>query len=299
MKIDTFLTLDAVLRGGTLAAAAIEMNLTPSAISMQMKHLEAYLGQPLFDRSGLQVKPMALAHDVSTAMRDGLQQLEAFRKRPSVATEGTVRLGVIESMQPVVLPGTMRILRERYPLLTLRPRAGRSTALTSLVKAGDLDAALVAQPENGGSARLRWHSMLRRELVLIAPPTASEGSAGALFKQFEWIRYDRETVVGSLAARFVNTQMLEKRSNLEFDSASAIIAMVSAGLGISVLHIADPGLLQAYPVRIVKLGRGAPSIQLSLVTRKADEESRPLVAVRDAMLSTLMTSQRHRTANGI
>lgn len=93
MKIDTFLTLDAVLRGGTLAAAAIEMNLTPSAISMQMKHLEAYLGQPLFDRSGLQVKPMALAHDVSTAMRDGLQQLEAFRKRPSVATEGTSPTG--------------------------------------------------------------------------------------------------------------------------------------------------------------------------------------------------------------
>jgi DNA-binding transcriptional LysR family regulator len=299
MKIDTFLTLDAVLRGGTLAAAASEMNLTPSAVSMQMKHLEAYLGQPLFDRSGLQVRPMGLAHDVCAAMRDGLQQLDALRKRPSVATQGTIRLGVIESMQPVVLPGTMRILQERYPLLTLRPRAGRSTALTSLVKAGDLDAALVAQPESGGSARLRWHSMLRRELVLIAPPTASEGSAAALFKQFEWIRYDRETVVGLKAARFVNNQKLEKRSNLEFDSASAIIAMVSAGLGISVLHIADPGLLQAYPVRIVKLGRSAPSIQLSLVTRKADEESRPLEAVRDALLSTLMTAQRHRNANGI
>lgn len=96
MKIDAFSTLDAVLRGGTLAAAAHEMNLTPSAISMQMKQLEAYLGQPLFDRSGLQVKPMKLAHEVSSVMRDALQQLESLRKRASVSIEGSVRLGVIE-----------------------------------------------------------------------------------------------------------------------------------------------------------------------------------------------------------
>lgn len=299
MKLDMFLTLDAVLRGGTLAAAAIEMNLTPSAVSMQMKHLEAYLGQPLFDRSGLQVRPTSLAHDVSTTMLDALQQLESLRKRQSLATEGVVRLGVIESMQPVVLPSTMRILRERYPLLALRPAGGRSAALTDSVKAGDLDAALVAQPENGGSARLRWHPMLRRELVLVAPPTTSESSVAALFKQYEWIRYDRETVVGLMAARFVNAQVREKRSDLEFDSAPAIIAMVSAGLGISVLHIADPGLLQAYPVRIVKLGRGAPIFQMSIVTRKADDDSRPLVAVRDAVLSALTMAQRQRTTNGM
>ncbi|MDO8773774.1 MAG: LysR family transcriptional regulator [Burkholderiaceae bacterium] len=299
MKINMFRTLDAVLRGGTLAAAASEMNLTPSAVSMQMKQLETYLGQPLFDRSGLQVRPMRLAHDVSTAMRDALQQLESLRKHQSVATEGTVRLGVIESMQPVVLPGTMRILRERYPLLDLRPTRGRSAALTASVKAGDLDAALVAQPENGGSARLRWHSMLRRELVLVAPPTASESSVEALFRQYEWIRYDRDTVVGSMGARFVHEHVREKRSHLEFDSAPAIIAMVSAGLGISVLQIADPCLLQAYPVRIVKLGRGAPTVQLSMVTRKADDDNRPLAAVQGAMLSTLMTAQRHRITSGM
>ncbi|WP_395348096.1 LysR family transcriptional regulator [Variovorax sp. UC122_21] len=166
MKIDAFSTLDAVLRGGTLAAAAHEMNLTPSAISMQMKQLEAYLGQPLFDRSGLQVKPMKLAHEVSSVMRDALQQLESLRKRATVSIEGSVRLGVIESMQPIVLPATMRLLRERYPRLELRPARGRSASLIAAVKAGDLDAALVAQPESGGSARLRWQPMLRRELVL-------------------------------------------------------------------------------------------------------------------------------------
>ena len=57
MKIEMFDTLDAVLRGGSLAAAASETNLTASAVSMQMKQLETYLGQPLFDRSGHAIRP--------------------------------------------------------------------------------------------------------------------------------------------------------------------------------------------------------------------------------------------------
>jgi len=88
MKLDSFVTLDAVLRGGTLAAAAAEAHLTPSAVSMQMKQLEAWLGQPLFDRSGLQVRPTRLAHEVGALMREALGQLEALRKRPSVRIEG-------------------------------------------------------------------------------------------------------------------------------------------------------------------------------------------------------------------
>lgn len=299
MKIDAFLTLDAVLRGGTLAAAAAEMNLTPSAISMQMKHLEAYLGQPLFDRSGLQVRPTRLAHEVSGVMRDALQQLESLRKRQTVKIEGIVRLGVIESMQPVVLPATMRLLRERHPALDLRPVRGRSSTLTASVKAGEMDAALVAQPEDGGSARLRWQPLLRRELVLVAPPTAIESSVASLFKQHEWIRYDRGTVTGSMAARFVNANVRDKHGQLELDSATAILAMVSAGLGVSVIQIADPSVLSNYPVRIVRLGRGAPVLQLSLVTRKADNDSRLISAVRDAMISALADSQKHRSSRGI
>lgn len=299
MKLDTFLTLGAVLRGGTLAAAAAERSLSPSAVSMQMKHLEAYLGQPLFDRSGLQVRPMRLAHEVSAAMGEALQQLESLRRKSTAAIEGTVRLGVIESMQPMVLPATMRLLRERFPGVALRLTRGRSGTLTASVKAGDLDVALVAQPENGGSARLRWQPMFRRELVLVAPPSATESSIAALFKKYEWIRYDRDTVTGSLSARFIAEHVREKRGQLEFDSASAIIAMVSAGLGVSILQIADPGLLHTYPVRIVRLGRSAPVLQLSLVSRKADDDSRSVMAVRDAVLAALSTAQHHRSVTDI
>ena len=58
MKLQSFSTLDAVLRGGSFAAAAAEAHLTPGAVSLQMKQLEAWLGQSMFDRSGLAVRPV-------------------------------------------------------------------------------------------------------------------------------------------------------------------------------------------------------------------------------------------------
>lgn len=299
MKIAAFATLDAVLRGGSFAAAALEMNLTPSAVSMQMKQLERYLGQTLFDRSGLQVRPTPAAREVAASMQEGLQRLAVLRRQVSVVVEGTVRLGIIESMQPVLLPGTMKILRERYPRLDLRPLRGRSAGLTEAVKAGSLDAAVVAQPEKGGGANLRWHPLERRELVAIAPPSAAEPSIGALFRQYDWIRYDRGTVTGAMAVRYVNAHLRDKHPSIELDNVPAIVAMVSAGLGVSIVQLSDPGITMAYPVRVLRLGRGAPALQISLVMRKADADDRRLLALQGAMAETLSSPLRRRAVTAL
>ncbi len=295
MKLDTFSTLDAVLRGGSFAAAAAEMNLTASAVSMQMKHLEQYLGQALFDRSGQQVRPTALAHDVAASMREGLRQLQALRRRTPLAVDGVVRIGLIESVLPSLLPDLFTELRGRYPRLELRPMRGRSGGLTDAVKAGELDAAIVAEPQTGGSARLNWHPLLRREMRLIAPLSAVETSVPVLFRQYDWVRYDRKTISGGLAARYVASHVRHQRGLLELDSIAGIVALVSAGVGISLVHLFDTGICQTYPVRIVRLGRGSPTVQMSLVTRKADADSRPLLAVKEAMMAAL----RQRTMAGL
>lgn len=137
----------------------------------------------------------------------------------------------MESMLPVLLPPTLVELRQRYPNLELRPSSGRSVGPTDAVKAGQLDAAVVAEPEQGGSARLQWHRLLRREVRLLVPPDAAEATVPALFKQHDWIRYDRQTISGALAARWVAANVQNKRGSIELDSIPAIVALVSAGLG--------------------------------------------------------------------
>lgn len=283
MKIETFLTLNAVLRTGSFAAAAAEMSLTPSAVSMQMKQLEQYLGQPLFDRSGLQIQPRHTAYEVADAVRDGLQRMEVLRRRPSVVVEGTTRVGIIESLMPALLPGLLSQLRERHPRLSVLPKRGRSAQLIAEVKAGHLDAAVVASPLKGLGDVLRIRPLLQQDLVLIAPPDSTETSPTALLRRYDWIRYDRRSVTGAMASRHVLSLVPGKRGVFEIDSAPAIIAMVSGGLGVSVIHLLDAALCQAYPVREVRLGRHAPQFKLVVVTRKADDDDRALAVVHEAL----------------
>lgn len=287
MKLETFSMLDAVLRLGSMAAAAQEIGLTASAVSIQMKKLEDYLGQQLFDRSGQKVKPLPAAHEVADVMGHALRQIEELRQPASAAVEGTIRLGVIESMQPVLLPGTLQALRLHHPGLRVVPRRGRTAELTNAVKAGELDGAVVAQPETGGSSRLHWHCLLRRELSLIVPRDEKESRLETLFARHEWIRFDRQSIAGRLAARYVNARVREKSGDLELDGVRAIIAMVSAGLGISVVQLSEPGITLAFPVRVLPLD-DAPVLRFSFVTRMAEAHHKSLVVLRRALESSAL-----------
>lgn len=285
MKMSFFDTLDAVLRSGSLAGAAREMNVTPSAVSMQMKQLESHFGQPLFDRAGLRVRPTPLAREIVGMLREPMQRVDALRSRTSTQVDGMLRLGVIETMQSSLLPAAAKHLRAYYPALDIRPVRGRTVELIDAVKAGRLDAAVVVQPSTGGSQRLTWQPVLRNELVLVAPPDSEETRIAALLKTHDWIRFDPSTSGGRMAMRWIAKQVREARPTMDLQSVQTVVAMVSAGLGISVVQRPDARMVLAYPVRILSLGRGAPALQISLVSRKTDAGSRQLDALREAMES--------------
>ena len=283
MHLYVFDTLEAVLRTGSLAAAAAEVNVTPSAVSMQMKQLEEHFGQPLFDRSGRRVQATALAREIVEVMRPSLSRLSALRHRPSLAVAGPISLGVIETMQMGLLPGAFRYLRERHPALHVRPVRGRSVELVEAVKAGRLDAAVVVQPPTGGSQRLNWIPLVRNELVLVAPPDSTGNGLAALFRSYDWIRMNPETYTGRLAARHIARHAREARASIDLQSVHLILAMVSAGLGVSVVVRPDRRLVEAYPVRTLSLGRDAPAVQIALVSRKSDAQDVKLAAVQQAI----------------
>jgi DNA-binding transcriptional LysR family regulator len=193
----------------------------------------------------------------------------------------------------------MRLLRERHAHLELRPVRGRSGGLTDSVRAGGIDAAVVAQPEKGGQQGLAWHPLEQRELVLVAPPGAAGSNVQALLRRHDWIRYDRATITGAMGARFVKGLVAGKRSKLELDSLGAILGMVSAGLGVSVVQLAEPAMVRLYPVRVLSLGRGAPALTIGLATRKSDADDRRLSALREAIVETLDTPARRHALRAL
>jgi DNA-binding transcriptional LysR family regulator len=283
MKFSFFETLEAVLRTGSLSRAADEMNLTPSAVSMQMKQVEIFFGQPLFDRSGLQVKPMPFAHEVAGVMQLPMQQIEQLRRRKSIQIEGTIRLGVIESMQASLLPGVIQHLLKKHPALQLKPARGRAVELIAAVKANELDAAIVVQPVKGGSQRLHWQHLFTNELVVIAPPNTKTSKIQQLFGDYPWIRFDAGTSTGKLAAQWIAQNMPQAQRSMDLPSVHAVLSMVNAGLGVSMVPSIDPRMMIAYPVKVFPIGRGAPVLNVVLLTRKNDPNARTTDALFESL----------------
>src|SRR5260221_11499075 len=110
MNVAMLSTLVAIIDRGSFAAAARDVGCTPNAVSLQVKQLEAYFGQLLFDRSARTAKPTPFALEAVAVARDFSNRLEALRARPSIAVSGRVRLGAIASVQTGALPQALRLL---------------------------------------------------------------------------------------------------------------------------------------------------------------------------------------------
>jgi len=276
------MTLNSVLRHGSFASAADDMGLTPSAVSLQMKRLEEYVGQPLFDRSGRTVRPTPLASDLAESIRTALDAVEEARTRHSAALSGRVVIGAIRSLQPTMIPLVLREIGDRHPGLAVRVIQGDSGELLDHLKAGRLDGAALIRPTSGGSSRLDWQDLERQPFVFVAPPDSSETTAEALIARYDWIQFDTSLTSGRTAASHLHRLSPGTRPRFELESIEAVLAMVSAGLGVSIIPRLPVAPTVRAPVRQIPLGVSTPTRQIAFVCRSGDADNRRVRAIRDA-----------------
>jgi DNA-binding transcriptional LysR family regulator len=283
LKIEFLTTLDAILRHGSFAGAAEEVGLTASAVSLQVKRLEEYLGQPLFDRSGRTAKPTAIARELCDNVRGALAAVEAARTRQTLGVSGRVVLGTVRSLQSTMIPHVLQEITRHHPALCVRVIQGDSTELLNQLKAGELDGAALIRPTSGGSSRLYWHDLERQPFVFVAPQDSGDLPPSELVKRYDWLQFDASLTSGRVAASYLHRLSPTTRPRFELESIEAILAMVSAGLGVSVIpKVTRPAAI--HPVRQIPLGKNAPSRQIAFVCRGADAETRRVIALRDAFV---------------
>lgn len=279
MNLSALSTLVAILDKGSFTAAADAVGCTPSAVSLQIKQLEAYFGQPLFDRSARTAKPTDFALEAGLIARELLARLGGLRARREAGISGRVRLGAIASIQTDSLPPALRLLRDRHPALDIQVSLGDSDDLQADLQAGRIDAAALVRSPSGGSSRLQWHNLYRQPFVLLAPSGMSAASPAALLHSQPWIRYDTALTGGRLAAQYVKRACARPRLAMQVQSIDAIVAMVAAGLGVSVVPLPRSAQLDAHGVQAMRLGRQGPARQIALARRKADADNRNIDAV--------------------
>lgn len=286
MKLQSLTTLSAVVAQGSFAAAAGQVNLTPSAVSLQMKQLEAYFGQALFDRSGRSVRPTAFAQELARTVHRAIADIEALRHPAGHGLAGRVRLGITDSAQTTLLPPAFAELRRQAPGIEVQLERGSTPGLLEDLKANRIDMAVLIRPPTGGSSRLLWTDLLREQMVLVAPRALPAASPERILREQPWIRFDRRLVAGRLAAQFVDGLVPQRQPLVDVPSIDAIVAMVGAGLGVSVLPPLRPEHRAVHAVREIALGADAPVRRMALVRRKAEGDRRLLDVVEAAFVDT-------------
>lgn len=138
---------------GSFSQAARACGVTQPALSTQVRKLEGALGVVLFERrpAGVFVtaageRVISLARRVVANVDDVVATAQAMHD----SLGGTIRMGVIPTVAPYMLPQIMPSIRTRFPALRLLLREERTNRLTALVEAGDLDLALVAMESDLG-----------------------------------------------------------------------------------------------------------------------------------------------------
>ena len=161
---------DALARWGHFGRAADSLAISQPALSVQMKDLEQILGAPLLERGARQVSLTSLGEDFLLRSRQILQSVEELGELARVGDgpmTGTLRLGVIPTIAPYLLPATIKLLMLRHPALDVRPREAVTQKLIDDLVEGRLDTAIVALPIS--ESALHEEPLFQEDFLLVRP----------------------------------------------------------------------------------------------------------------------------------
>ena len=215
-------------------------------------------------------------------MREALAVMDSLRARSTPAVEGRVVVGTIRTVQSSTLLPALFEVRRKYPRLVVRAIQGDSEALMQQLKSGVIDAAVVIKPSSRAGGRFHWHALAHEPFVLIAPPGSSGSSLAELLRSYEWIQFDTALVSGRMAANYLRRAAPRARGIVEADSIDTIVALVSAGLGVSVVPKPRHPISEMHPVREIPLNIHARAREIAFVSRALDRDNRRVIALREA-----------------
>ncbi|OWW20234.1 hydrogen peroxide-inducible genes activator [Noviherbaspirillum denitrificans] len=288
----------AVAREKHFGHAAEACFVAQPTLSVAIKKLEDELGVVIFERGGTEISMTPLGSQIVAQAERVLEQTAAIKeiaKQNKDPLAGPLRLGVIYTIAPYLLPPLVKTMIERVPQMPLVLQENFTTRLIELLRQGELDAAIMALPF--------------ADQGLVVQPLYDEPFVVALPKQHPWadrstIRAEdlkSETMLLLGNGHCFRDQVLEVCPEMsrfstsgdgiartfEGSSLETIRHMVASGIGITVLPKASVPEVQARDgmLRYVPFSSPSPSRRVVIAWRKSFTRRPAIDAIRDAVLS--------------
>ncbi|WP_458791258.1 LysR family transcriptional regulator [Yoonia sp. MH D7] len=257
----------AVADAGGVTRAAGFLNLTQSAVSMQLKRLEQSLGISLMDRSARTIALTPMGEQMLSYARRMLElNDEVYGKLTANAYEGEITLGVPHDIIYPAIPQVLQRFAAAYPRLRVKLVASSTNLLKAQFARGEVDLILTTEPE--GTA---GHTTLTtRKLVWIGAPNGTAGRARPLRLAFSNVCLFR-----TIAQRTLDSAGIGWEMAMEGDGDTAIMATVSADLAV---HASLEGTEPA-DLTVIPASAGLPKLgELNINMYRGDPGAGPAMA---------------------
>lgn len=231
--------LVAVADHDTFADAASSLGVTTSALSQGLAELERRLGLDLFERVGRRqvlrddaAEVLAHARRVVADTRDLARLLDDVR----AGRAGRLRVGMIDAAAVTHLPERLRAFRSAAPEVELRLVVAPSGALVEQVRRGELDVAVVVEPEDDRG--LTVEPLLVERIVLVPPEGVAVGPPSTWGP---WVLFPR----GSHTRSLVEAELVRRGATVDVVGEShqpdVLREMARLGTGWTALPEAQAG----------------------------------------------------------
>ena len=267
--------------------AAQRCHITQSTLSAGIRDLEATLDTAVAERSNRHVLITQAGAQIAGRARALLRDAEEIMQVAKIGRSpltGELRLGVIPTIGPFLLPRVLPALRGRFPQLTMYLREEQTAALLARLQDGELDVALIALPYDTGDLALdvigedeflfacnRTHALAGADAVSL---DALEGEQLMLLEEGHCLRGHALDVCGLGDTK--------ARAQFEASSLHTLVQMVAAGIGVTLVPRLAVGadITQGTEISLSRFAAPA-SRQIALAWRRTSfraEEFRLLVS---------------------
>jgi LysR family hydrogen peroxide-inducible transcriptional activator len=279
--------------------AAQKCFVTQPTLSLALAKLEDELGVRLFERNKNEVLVTRMGEAIVEQARrvlDEAGKITSLAKGSQDQLAGALRLGIIPTIGPYLLPELVPILRARAPNMPLVIEENFTASLVPMLRDGEIDVAIVALPFSVAGVKTR--TLYEEPFSVVVP----EGHGWARKKQVRPDELSGENLLVLNAGHCFRDQVLEacpgqaNTANPEGRSGSSLETirnMVASGLGVSVLPAT--ALQPRYGNRLVKeipFADPAPSRKVAIAWRSSFARPDAVEALAQAVLEVKLDCLR-------
>ncbi|MGH6905961.1 MAG: LysR substrate-binding domain-containing protein [Geminicoccaceae bacterium] len=274
--------------------AARRCHVTQPALSMQIKELETALGAPLIERARRGVLLTPSGREVARRARailQSVQDLADLARQRAQTLSGPLRLGVIPTIGPYVLPGILPRLHAVFPKLQLSVRETQTTLLARELLAGALDLLILALPLK--DAEIEELPLFDDVFALALPPQHPLGTHDSvaqtdligehllLLEEGHCLR-DQALAVGQAAGA-------SALDDFRASSLATVVQMVASGYGCTILpELAVPVEVgERQGIHVVPFKAPSPVRTVGLAWRRTSPRRAEFVAFGQVVVAAL------------